>query len=115
MADEPVVRYIEDVPAVPCPCGESTRIITRADTPVANLHVTHIVDARPHYHKHCTEIYHVIEGAGRMELDGRAVELRPGATVVIPPGVVHSSRGGFRTVIVGVPAWEHTDEFFCPP
>ena len=113
MADRPIIRRIEDVATVPCPCGESTRIITRADTPVANLHVTHIVDTRPHYHEHCTEYYHIIEGTGRMELDGEVVDLAVGTTIVIPPGVMHSSKGDFRAVIVGIPAWEHTDEFFA--
>jgi len=113
MAKRCIVRHIEDVEPVPCPCGSSTRLITRADTDVANLHVTHIRDSEKHYHKHCTEYYFILEGAGTMELDDEAVELRPGTAVMIPPGVAHRGSGDFRALIVGVPAWEHTDEFFC--
>ena len=46
-----MVRHISEVQAVPCPCGSSTRIITREDTPVANLHVTHIMDSEKHYQR----------------------------------------------------------------
>jgi len=113
MAYDYIVRHIEDVEPVPCPCGTSTRIITRDDTEVANLHVTHIVDSEKHYHKGCTEYYYILEGAGQMELDGDVVELRPGTAIVIPPGVAHRGWGDFKTLIVGIPAWEHTDEFFC--
>ena len=107
-----IVRQIEDVEPVPCPCGTSTRIITRADTEVANLHVTHIRDSQKHYHKGCTEYYYILEGEGKMELEDDVVDLRPGTTIVIPPGVAHRSWGDFKTLIVGIPAWEHTDEFF---
>jgi len=48
-----------------------------------------------------------------MELDGDTVQLRPGTAIVIPPGVAHRGRGDFKALIVGVPAWEHTDQFFC--
>ena len=113
MGQDYIVRHIEDVESVPCPCGSSTRIITREDTEVANLHVTHIKDAEKHYHKDCTEYYYILDGAGQMELDGDVVELRPGTAILIPPGMFHSSRGDFKALIFGVPAWDHTDEFFC--
>ena len=113
MSKEYIVRHIEDVEPVPCPCGSSTRIITRKDTPVANLHVTVIRDSQKHYHKGCTEYYYILEGGGKMELDDDVVDLRPGTAIVIPPGVAHRGFGDFRALIVGVPAWEHTDEFFA--
>ena len=112
MSPRPIVRHIEDVKPVPCPCGSSFRIITRKDTEVANLHVTEIRDSQKHYHKGCTEYYYIIEGTGRMELDDDEVELRPGTAILIPPGVAHRGYGDFKAVIIGVPAWEHTDEFF---
>ncbi len=108
-----IVRHIEDAITVPCPCGESTRIIQHTDTPVANLHVTHIIDSTKHYHKECTEYYYILEGKGFMELDDDVVELRPGTTIVIEPGTAHRGYGDFRAIIVGIPAWKHTDEFFC--
>lgn len=108
-----IYRTLEDAPRVPCPCGTSTRIITRADTPTANVHVTSIQDSRKHYHKEVTEIYYVLDGKGEMELDTDTVELKPGATIMIPPGVAHRAYGDLKCLILGVPAAGHDDEFFC--
>lgn len=108
-----IYRTEDSAVRVECPCGTSTRIITRADTPVANIHVTHITDSRKHYHKEVTEFYYVIEGKGRMELGDDTVELRPGVTILIPPLLAHRAFGNVRCLIVGVPAWHHDDEFFC--
>ena len=110
---EYIYRTIESAPSVPCPCGTSTRIITRADTPVANIHVTSITDSRKHYHKEVTEFYHILEGTGEMELGKDVVELKPGVTILIPPGLAHRACGNLKCLIVGVPAWRHDDEFFC--
>jgi mannose-6-phosphate isomerase-like protein (cupin superfamily) len=108
-----LVRHLDEVVPVPCPCGSSTRIIQRDDTPVANLHVTHIQDSAKHYHKGCTEYYYILEGRGHMELGDDVVELKPGTTIIIEPGTPHRGYGDFKALIVGIPAWDHTDEFFC--
>lgn len=107
-----IYRTLEGAPSVPCPCGTSTRIITRADTPTANVHVTSIQDSTKHYHREVTEIYYILDGKGEMELGKDVVELKPGVTVMIPPGVAHRAYGDVRCLIVGVPAWKHDDEFF---
>jgi mannose-6-phosphate isomerase-like protein (cupin superfamily) len=109
---EPVVRHIRDVAPVPCPCGESTRPLTSRDTPVLNLHVTHIRDSARHYHKRTTEAYYILEGEGFMELGDETIRLEPGLVVYIPTGVAHRGHGDFRAVIVGVPAMPNDDEFF---
>lgn len=46
-----LVRTLDRAPTVPCPCGESTRPLTRADTDVCNFHVTFIRDSVRHYHR----------------------------------------------------------------
>lgn len=108
-----IYRSLETSPSVPCPCGTSTRIITRRDTPIANLHVTDITDSRKHYHKEVTEFYFILEGAGWMELGDDMVELKPGVAVMIPAGMPHRAWGQLRCLIFGVPACKHDDEFFC--
>jgi mannose-6-phosphate isomerase-like protein (cupin superfamily) len=107
------VRRQADAPTVPCPCGASTRILTRADGPLANVHVTAITDSAPHYHRHCTEIYYILEGSGELELNGDVVEVEPGTLVVIEPGTVHRLRsaGGVRTMVIGIPALDPADEY----
>lgn len=107
-----IYRRRDEAPRVPCPCGQSTRIVTIADTPVANLHVTHITDSTRHFHRACTEYYYVLEGTGKMELGDEVVDLSPGVTIVIEPGTPHRAYGDITTIVFGVPAWEHTDEFF---
>lgn len=108
-----IYRTEQDAPKVPCPCGTSTRIITREDTPVANVHATHITDSTKHYHKEATEVYYILQGDGKMELGDEVVELHPGVTIMIPPLVPHRAYGEVRCLIVGIPAWKHDDEFFC--
>lgn len=41
-----------------------------------------------HVHSHA-ELYHVLAGAGWVELNGQRLDLGPGDTVAIPPNVVH--------------------------
>jgi mannose-6-phosphate isomerase-like protein (cupin superfamily) len=109
-------RTLEDAETVPCPCGMSTRLIQRADTEAANVHVTCITDSVRHHHRACTEIYHILSGRGKMELGDDVVDLAPGVTILIEPGTWHRAYADpgdeIRTLIVGIPAWQHDDEFF---
>jgi mannose-6-phosphate isomerase-like protein (cupin superfamily) len=106
------VKRLAEAPTVPCPCGASTRPLTRNDTPVCNLHVTHITDSVRHYHKHCTEVYFILEGRGQMDLGGDVVEVEPGTVVVIEPGTPHRLWGDVKTIVFGVPALNPEDEHF---
>ena len=113
-ADKPYqVRHLRDATVVPCPCGTSHRIFTRADTPVANLHVTEITDSRKHFHRKSTEYYYILEGTGRMELNNDVIDVEPGTAVIIPPGTAHRAFGHLKALIVVIPAAEHGDEFFA--
>lgn len=109
-----LVRRLADAPTVPCPCGESTRILTRADGPLANFHVTWITDSVRHYHKNCTEIYYILEGTGRLELNADVIDVEPGTLVVIEPYTAHrlTSQQGVRTIVLGLPACHPDDEYF---
>jgi mannose-6-phosphate isomerase-like protein (cupin superfamily) len=109
-----LVRRLQDSPTVPCPCGQSTRALTIADTPVCNFHVTFIRDSVRHYHKETTEVYFILEGRGVLELNGDAVTVEPGMVVYIEPHTRHRlvSEEGVRTVVLGVPAMRPEDEYF---
>jgi len=110
MPDGYLARHIDDVPPVPCPCGSSTRIFTREDGDLANIHVTHIMDSKRHYHENVTEFYYILEGHGTLELGDDKVELSPGLLVRIDKGTPHKGYGDFKTLVVGVPAWDPEDE-----
>jgi mannose-6-phosphate isomerase-like protein (cupin superfamily) len=109
-----LVRPIHEAPTVPCPCGESTRAITIADTPKCNFHITFIKDSVRHYHKECTEVYYILEGHGKMELNGDLIDIEPGLVLYIEPFTKHRlwSEEGVKTIVFGVPALRAEDEYF---
>jgi len=112
-----LARHLDEVDPVPCPCGASYRIIKSCDQRGFNLHITEIQDSIAHYHRHCTEVYTILEGTGILHCDGEALEVRPGSVVVIPPLVRHrlvSNQKGHpvKVHIVGLPAWQAEDEHF---
>jgi mannose-6-phosphate isomerase-like protein (cupin superfamily) len=109
-----LVRRLDEAPTVPCPCGSSTRPLTRADTPACNLHVTFIQDSVLHYHKECTEVYYILEGQGKMDLNGDIIDVMPGMIVYIEPYTRHRlwSEQGVRTIVFGTPALNPEDEYF---
>ena len=108
------VRRAEDAPTVPCPCGQSTRIVTAADGLGCSFHITEIRDSVRHYHRKTAEVYYVLEGTGRMELNEDVVTVEPGTVISIAPGTRHRlvSDRGVRTIVFGVPAFDPADEFF---
>jgi mannose-6-phosphate isomerase-like protein (cupin superfamily) len=108
------VRRAEDAPTVPCPCGQSTRIVTAADGLGCSFHITEIRDSVRHYHRRTAEVYYVLEGAGQMELNDETVDVGPGTIVTIEPGTRHRlvSTAGVKTIVIGVPAFDPDDEHF---
>ncbi len=107
-----IAKHKDDVEPIPCPCGSSTRIITKNDTLIAGLHVTHIQDSTKHYHKKTTEIYYILEGSGHLEIGDDNVELSPGTTILIHAGTPHRGYGDFKTIVVPIPAFDPSDEYF---
>ena len=109
-----LVRRLQDAPSVPCPCGVSTRPLTGADNAVCNLHVTFITDSVKHYHRECTEVYYILEGQGKMELNDEVIDVEPNMIIYIEPYTRHRLRSadGVRTIVFGVPAYRQDDEFF---
>ncbi len=109
-----LIKRLQEAPTVPCPCGQSTRPLTRADTPVCNFHITFITDSVKHYHKECTEVYYILDGCGKMELNDDVVDVEPGTVVYIEPYTAHRlfSAAGVRTIVLGVPALKPEDEYF---
>lgn len=111
MRTEPIVRSVDDVEPIPCPCGSSRRIITAADDAIVGFHVTEICDADAHFHRKGTEIYYVLEGEGRLVAGGSGFDLRPGTAAYIPPGCVHRGQGSFTSAIAVLPPFDPDDEF----
>ncbi len=45
-----------------------------------------------HTHRHQTEVFHIMEGLFRFQVDGKQFELGSGDSAVVPEGVVHAFR-----------------------
>ena len=106
------VAQLDEIPPVPCPCGEARRAFKEPSNTLASVHLTDIsVDSRAHYHKKMTEIYIVLEGEGYLEADGERIPLKPLTTVMIRPGCVHRAVGNLRIINVPMPPFDPADEF----
>ena len=68
-----------------------------------------------HYHRLSEEIYLLVEGGGRLEVDGAEEDVRAGNAILIPPGAWHTlvaGAQGARLLCCCVPAYSHDDTFF---
>jgi mannose-6-phosphate isomerase-like protein (cupin superfamily) len=63
-----------------------------------------VIQGEYHWHKHDNddEFFYVVEGELLIDLEGRAVALKPGQGLVVPKGVTHRTRAPGRTVILMV-------------
>jgi quercetin dioxygenase-like cupin family protein len=69
-----------------------------------------------HYHRLSEEIYLLVEGGGRMELDGEERDVSAGDAILIPPGAWHTlvaGAEGVRLLCCCVPAYSHDDTYFA--
>jgi len=108
-----MIAQLDEIDAVECPCGASRRAFVSPDNPTATLHMVDIcADSRPHYHKKLTELYLVLKGTGRIELDGERCDLKPGTAVLIKPGCRHRAVGDLRIIVTAIPAFDPEDEWF---
>jgi mannose-6-phosphate isomerase-like protein (cupin superfamily) len=111
-----MIAQLDEVPPVPCPCGQARRAFATPDNQTATLHMVDIKsDSETHYHKKLTEIYLVLEGEGHMELDGDVVPLKPMTAVFIKPGCRHRAVGKLRIINIPVPAFDPADEWVDDP
>jgi len=114
MAAGYTIRHRNDAPTVPCPCGDSTRILTAADAGPCSVHVTRIRDSVKHYHQRCDEVYYILHGHGKMELDDEVFDIAPGHVIHIAAGTRHRlvAVDEVTTLVMAIPAFDPTDEWF---
>ena len=104
-----------DIAPVPCPCGKAKRGFAGVPEFPGTVHVTEISEnAQTHFHKTLTETYFILDcgSDAAMELDGETLYVRPGCSVVIPPGIRHRAVGRMRVLIVVLPEFDPQDEWF---
>src|SRR3954471_12876268 len=100
-------HFIRKDPAevTPCAetCGQITPLFEEKDGAPAEVHHHEITNAKLHYHERTDEIYYVIGGQGKMQLDETTLELREGVLVYVPRGVKHKAWGELRILVVCIP------------
>jgi len=109
-----VVDFAE-LAGVACPCGSARRAFAEVEDFPGTVHRTEIsVDARLHYHRWHTEVYYFLECAAdaAMELDNERLPVHPGMCVLIRPGVRHRAVGRMTVMIVCLPKFDTSDEWF---
>jgi mannose-6-phosphate isomerase-like protein (cupin superfamily) len=108
-----LIAQLDEVPPVPCPCGQARRAFALPENKVATVHLVNIcADSRTHYHKKMAELYVVLEGEGHIELDGERFALRPLTAVLIKPGCRHRAVGNLRLLNIPIPPFDEADEWF---
>jgi mannose-6-phosphate isomerase-like protein (cupin superfamily) len=68
-----------------------------------------------HYHARSEEIYVLLEGSGRIEVDGDESAVGPGDAILIPPGSWHQIEAGgegLRFLCCCAPAYADDDTYF---
>lgn len=107
-----MIARLDELDPVACPCGAARRAFAVADNPTATMHLVDIsADSKAHYHRKMTEIYLVLAGTGRIELDGESFPLEPMTAVFIKPLCRHRAVGNLRIVNVAIPAFDPHDEW----
>ncbi len=107
-----LIRHEDEATTEGSTCGQRTRLISTGDGQArAWAHTVEMDESKAHFHKEATELYYVVEGGGTITLDGETWPLRRGSIVHIPPGVVHSTSGWMRVLVVGIPQIRDDDVY----
>ncbi len=69
-----------------------------------------------HYHKLAEEIYFILEGHGKMEIDGEEQAINPNDAVLIPPSawhqIINTGEAPLRFLCCCAPPYTHEDTYF---
>ncbi|GAB4136919.1 MAG: cupin domain-containing protein [Planctomycetaceae bacterium] len=112
------VADFSEIAGVECPCGIARRAFADVKEFPGTLHVTEIsANAKLHYHKKLTETYYFLdcEDDAQMQLDDEFLPVKPGMSIVIPPGVRHRAVGKMKVLIVVFPKFDPADEWLDEP
>lgn len=96
-------RDVTDVPPWAETCGQIRPLINEEDGAAEEVHHLEITDAKLHYHEHTDEIYHVLDGTGRMRVGDEEFELHKDVTVYVPRGLKHRAWGKLKVLVVCIP------------
>ena len=107
--------------ANPMPPGEKAQSIRIGGDETATLFVARFAEGaevKSHFHKTHSEILYVIEGSGRMIVEGKEIDIKPGSILMNPAGKVHSLKNtGSGEIVffqIFMPEWKEPDRVPVP-
>lgn len=109
-----IVDFAEIDP-VACPCGQARRAFADVSDFPGTLHRTDIsTTAKLHYHRTLTETYYFLEcePGAQMQLDEEFIDVHPGMSIMIRPGIRHRAVGRMKVLILAIPKFDPEDEWF---
>ena len=114
------VRRLSDQAPLTTKDGSTIRsLLDRSNAPVANQSLAEATvpaggSTQRHYHRLSEEFYFILEGTGRMEIDGEERDIAPGDAILIPPGAWHriTAEGPLRFLCCCAPPYAHEDTCF---
>ena len=116
-----IANYADILKANPMPAGEKAQSIPLAGDATATLFLARFApgfEVKTHFHKTHSETLYVIEGTGKMVMDGKETDISPGTIIHIPMGTVHSARITGSGELIGfqifAPAWTEPDRVPVP-
>ncbi|WP_457614099.1 cupin domain-containing protein [Methanopyrus sp.] len=89
------------------PCGRVRELYSDDKISVAEVSVRG--EGEEHYHRRTFEVYYVIDGRGKVVLNGRPVDIRRGDVVAIEPGTRHKVIGNLKILAVCIPPFDPDD------
>ncbi|WP_456455020.1 cupin domain-containing protein [Methanopyrus sp.] len=91
------------------PCGRVRELYSNDKVSVAEVSVQG--EGEEHYHRRTFEVYYVIDGRGKVVLNGRPVDVGPGDVVAIEPGIRHKVVGNLKMLVVCIPPFDPEDVY----
>src|SRR6267154_806736 len=96
-----VLKLAEQTPFVTKDGSEIRSILDRTNAPVEKQSLAEATvqaggSTQRHYHRASEEFYFILEGRGRMEIDGATKDVRVGDAILIPAGAWHTITAGER-------------------
>ena len=113
-------KYAEQVPFTTKDGSTIRSLLDLSNAPVLNQSLAEATlptgkATERHYHAASEEFYYILEGSGKMEIDGQEREVTVGDAILIPPGAWHQITAGdaMRFLCCCAPPYSHEDTFFA--
>ena len=113
------IRQIDEVPAFTTKDGSEIRELLAyrnsciVKQSLAEARLPPGASTTPHYHPQTEEIYYILAGAGRMQIEADVRQVGLGDAIAIPPGARHqitcTSAETLTFLCCCAPAYEHED------